>query len=219
MKKIFAVAGLLIAFYSCNTSNTGSPKGTVNSFIEASKTGNIEEIKKYITKSDAGMLEIGESFLAKLDPKGAQNMKDKMAQQFKEKTKDATIEIKDEKIDGDNAIVNVAFAYKGHSETRPFSLVKEDGVWKVSLISTGMKNAGSNESEVQKTMKDMNLDSLQNAIGEGMKELNNMNKDSLKVMMEQGMKEFNKIDKDSLKKAMDQGMKALEKLKDQPKKN
>jgi hypothetical protein len=55
-----------------------------------------------------------------------------MAKEFKEKTSNAKIEIKDEKIDGDNATVNVEFMLDGKRETRPFSLVKEDGLWKIS---------------------------------------------------------------------------------------
>jgi hypothetical protein len=40
----------------------------VAAFIEASKQGNLEEIKKHITKSDASLLEMGENFIAKINP-------------------------------------------------------------------------------------------------------------------------------------------------------
>lgn len=198
MKKLFTGIFFLSIISSCNNGSSGSPKATVAAFIEASKTGNIDAIKKYITKSDAGLLDLGESFLAKLDPNGAKDMKEKMAKEFKEKTKDAKIEIKDEKIEGDNATVNVAFVYAGRTETRPFSLVKEEGLWKISLISTGMKNAGSNQQDGSDAMKAMDIDSLQGAISKG-------------------MEEFNKIDTDSLKKVMGDAMKELEKLKAIPK--
>lgn len=193
MKKILTFVSLAIVVCSCQSGNTNSPKTTVASFIEASKTGNIAEVKKYITKSDAGLLEMGENFLAKLDPNGAKEMKDKMAKEFKDKTKDANIEIKDEKIDGDNATVQVEFTQNGKSETRPFTLIKEDGLWKISLLSTGMKNSGSNEQDVQEAMKSINMDSLKGAIGEGMKEFNKINKDSLKKVIEDGMKEVEKL--------------------------
>lgn len=209
MKRILSCFALMIVLFSCNSSKQGSPKTTVAAFIEASKTGNIAEVKKYITKSDVSLIEMGENIMARFDPSGAKDMKDKMAKEFKEKTKDAKIDIKDEKVDGDNATVNVTFAYEGKSETRPFSLVKEDGLWKVSLLSTGMKNAGNGSKD-----GNMDMDSLKKSINEGMKEFNNLDKDSLKKAIESGMQEFNKMDKDSLKKVMDAGMKELDKLKE-----
>lgn len=198
MKKIITGLALIMVLYSCNSGTNGSPKRTVAAFIEASKQGNIAEVKKYITKSDASLLEMGESFLAKLDPNGAKDMKEKMSKEFKDKTKDAKIEIKDEKIDGDNATVDVEFTHDGKSESRPFSLMKEDGQWKISLLSTGMKNAGSNNPDAQGSMRSMNMDSLKGSISKG-------------------MEEFNKMNKDSLKKVIDEGMKNMEKLKDVPK--
>jgi Domain of unknown function (DUF4878) len=188
MKRIVSCIVLVIALYSCKNGMTGSPKTTVEAFIEASKDGNLTEVKKYITKSDAGMLEIGENFLAKIDSNAAKEMKDKMAKEFKEKSKDANIKIIDEKIDGDNATVNVEFTHDGKTETRPFSLIKEDGQWKISLISTGMKNAGSNDKDIQETMKNMNLDSLKGSIGKGMAEFNKLDKDSLKKLIGEKMK-------------------------------
>ena len=200
MKRILTFVSLIIILYSCNSTQSGSPKKTVEAFIEASKEGNIAEIKKYITKSDAGMLAIGESFLAKLDSNAGKRMMDKMSKEFKDKTKDAKIEIMDEIIDGDNATVNVQFINDGKTETRPFSLVKEDGRWKISLLSTGMKNSGTNEQDMQEVMKTVNMDSLQGSISKG-------------------MEEFNKMNKDSLKKAIEKGMKDMEKLKEVPKEN
>ena len=192
MKKVLSCLSLLIVLYSCNSSNSGSPKGTVSAFIEAAKTGNIAEVKKHITKSDVSLIEMGESFLAKFDPNGAKDMTDKMAKEFKDKTKDASIEIKDEKVDGDKATVDVKFSHEGKSETRPFSLVKEDGQWKISLLSTGMKNSGSNNADM-KDIKNINMDSIRKALDEGMKEYNKMDKDSLKKIMEEGMKEVEKL--------------------------
>ncbi len=192
MKRILAGLCLILFFYGCNNGTSGSPKATVTAFIEAAKEGNIAEIKKHITKSDAGLLDLGESFFAKLDPKSAKDMKDKMASEFKAKTKDANIEIKDEKMDGDNATVNVVFNLDGKRETRPFSLIKEDGQWKISLLSTGMNNAGSDSQDIQETMNTMNMDSLKAAISKGMEEFDKMDKDSLKKVIEEGLKDAEK---------------------------
>lgn len=219
MKRMLACLSLMIALFSCSSISPDSPRKTVVSFIEAAKTGDLAEIKKYISKSDASLMDIGQSFLSKLDPEGGKNMMDKMSKEFKEKTKDAKIEIKDEKIDGDNATVNVEFMNEGKTETRPFSLVKEEGLWKISLMSTGMKNSGGNQQDMEDAMRSINIDNLKGALNEGMKEFNKVDKDSLNKMMQEGMKEFNKISKDSLKKVMDEGMKELNKLKDNTKTN
>jgi len=193
MKKLFISICFLSLLYSCNNAGSGSPKATVAAFIEASKSGNIAEIKKHISKSDAGLLELGQSFIAKLDSNAAKEMQDKIAKEFKEKTKDAKIEIKEEKIDGDNATVNVEFVLNGKTENRPFTLVKEDGQWKISLISTGMNNAGTNQQDASEQMKSMDMDSIKGAISKGMEEYNKMDKDSLNKMMQDAMKELEKL--------------------------
>jgi len=189
---LFAFSVLLV-LGSCNSNNAGSPKNTVSAFIDASKEGNLEEVKKHISKSDLSLIQMGENFLAALNPTGAKDMKDKMAKEFKEKTANADINIGDEKIDGDKATVDVSFKYEGKSETRPFSLIKEDGKWKVSLMSTGMKNAGTNEAEIKETIKNINIDSIQQALKMGMDEMNKIDKDSMKIMMQQAAKEIEKL--------------------------
>jgi len=193
MKRILACICLIAVLYSCKNAGPGSPKGAVAAFIEASKKGDLAEIKKQITKSDVSLIEMGENMMAQFDPKGSQEMKDKMAKEFKDKAANAQIEIKDEKIDGNNATVNVAFVVDGKTENRPFSLLKEEGVWKISLLSTGMKNAGTNEQDSMEAMKSMNMDSLKGAISQGMEEFNKMNKDSLKTVMQEAMKEIEKL--------------------------
>ena len=193
MKRILTCICLVAVLYSCKNAGSGSPKDAVNAFIEASKTGNIAEIKKHITKSDVSLIEMGENMMAQFDPKRSQEMKDKMAKEFKDKAGNAKIEIKDEKVDGSNATVNVAFVVDGKTETRPFSLVKEEGLWKISLLSTGMKNAGSNAQGAMEEMKALNMDSLKGVISQGMEELNKINKDSLKSAMQEAMKEIEKL--------------------------
>jgi hypothetical protein len=197
MKRILSCICLIAVLYSCKNAGSGSPKGAVAAFIEASKNGDIAEIKKHITRSDVSLIEMGESMMAQFDPKGSKDMKEKMAKEFKDKAGNAKIEIKDEKIDGNNATVNVEFVMDGKTENRPFSLLKEDGAWKVSLLSTGMKNAGSDDKDAMEAMKSMNMDSLKGAISQGMEELNKMNKDSLKNAMQEAMKEIEKLKENS----------------------
>ncbi len=193
MKRILTCFWLIAVLYGCKNAGTGSPKDAVAAFIEASKKGDIAEIKKHIIKSDVSLIELGENMMAQFDPKGSQEMKDKMAKEFKDKAGNANIEIKDEKIDGNNATVNVAFMINGKTENRPFSLVKEEGIWKISLLSTGMKNAGPDGQEAMEQMKAMNMDSLKGAITQGMEEFNKMNKDSLKTVMQEAMREIENL--------------------------
>ena len=193
MKRILSCICLVAVLYSCKTGSSGSPKATVSSFIEASKQGNLTDVKKYITKSDVSMLEMAEKMMEQFNPGGVKDMQDKMSKEFKDKTSNAKIDIKDEKIDGSTATVNVEFVNDGKTETHPFSLVKEDGLWKISLLSTGMKNAGSDQQDAKDAMKSMNIDSLKGAISQGMEEMKKMDKDSLKKVMEEGMKELEKL--------------------------
>jgi hypothetical protein len=142
------------------------------------------------------MLEMSEKMMEQFNPGGMKDMKDKMAKEFKDKTSNAKIDIKDEKIDGSTATVNVEFVNDGKTETHPFSLVKEDGLWKISLLSTGMKNGGTDQQDAQDAIKSMNMDSLKGAISQGMEEMKKMDKDSLKKVMEGAMKELEKLKKD-----------------------
>src|SRR5690349_13810015 len=160
MKQMLSAFLLAIVLFSCKSGPSGSPKATVSSFINAAREGNLAEVKKYISKSDVSMLDIGETLLAKLDPEASKGMKDKMMKEFKEKTKDAKVEIKDEKTDGDNATVNVQFTNNGKTETHPFSLVREEGQWKISLLAGAMKYSRSDPEDIKKAMKNINIDSL-----------------------------------------------------------
>lgn len=193
MKKTLPFICLFLILSSCQSELSDSPKKTVTAFIEAAKTGNIAEIKNQITQSDVGLLEIGENLLAQFDSTGSSSLKDQLAKEFSDQTKDATIEIKNDKIDGNNATVNVTFSSDGRTETRPFSLLKEDGKWKISLVSTGLQNAGVKEQEIKKMLQSHNLDSLKQSITKGLQEqLKTINKDSLKKVIEDRMKTIEK---------------------------
>jgi hypothetical protein len=193
MKKIIGSLCLIALLYSCKNTTTSTPTSTVNSFIAASKEGDIDEIKKYISRQDISLMEMGEGFLSRVDSNAANEMKQKFATDFKDKVKDTRIDVKDEKIDGNNATVNVEFNHEGKTDTRPFSLVKEDGKWKISLMSTGMNNSGANKEDIEEAMKSINLDSLPASVQKEIGNLNQMDKDSLNKLMKEGMKELEKL--------------------------
>ncbi len=193
MKKIIGCLCLIALLYSCKTPGTSTPTATVNSFIAAAKDGDVDEIKKYISRQDVSLMEMGERFLAGVDSNAANEMKHKFSTDFKDKVKDAKIDVKDEKIDGTNATVNVEFSHEGKTESRPFSLVKEDGKWKISLMSTGMNSSGENKEDIEEAMQSINLDSLPASVQKEIGKLNQMDKDSLNKLMQEGMKELEKL--------------------------
>lgn len=199
MRKFLFIAVVSALLFSCSGSNpdTDTPTGVVNAFIESSRQGDIDGIKKYLTEQDVKLINMGEQFMGMMDSAQKNTMKEKMAQEFKENTKDVNIEVGNEKIDGDKATVDVSSTREGKKQTQPFSLKKENGQWKISLLSTGMKSSGMTQDEMDKKM---------GKFDEGMKGMN----DSVAKALEQ----LKKIDPDSLKKLMNQGMKELEKLKE-----
>ncbi len=199
MRKLLFAAVITASLYSCTSpgTRTDTPTGVVNAFIESSKQGDIDGIKKYLTEQDVKLIDMGEQFMGMMDSAQKNTMKEKMAQEFKKNTKDVNIEVGNEKIDGDKATVEVSSTKEGKKTTQPFSLKKENGQWKISLLSTGMKSSGMTQDEMDTKMGKFN---------EGMKGMN----DSVAKALEQ----LKKIDPDSLKKLMNQGMKELEKLKE-----
>lgn len=199
MRKLLLIVTIASLLFSCSGTNTNSdsPKGIVNAFIEASKQGDIDGIKKYITAQDVKLLEIGQQFIGILDSTQKNKIQEEMAEEFKKGTKDVAINIGSEKIDGDNATVDVSTTKDGKTETHAFALKKENGQWKISLVSTGMRSSGMTQEEMDTKMK--NLD-------DGMKGMN----DSIAKAMEQ----LKKISPDSLKKLMNQSVEQLKKLKE-----
>ncbi len=201
MRKLFFIAAVSVLFSYCSSSpGTGTPKGVVNAFMEASKKGDIESLKKYITSQDAALLSLGESFMKNLDSSQADGMKEKMAEDFKKKTEGVKIDIGNEKINGDEATVDVTMTKEGKPETLPFALKKEDGKWKISLMSTGMRASGMSQAEMDKEIKN---------VQDGMKDMAGM-KDSLAKAIEQ----LKGINKDSLAKIMNQSTEQLKKLQE-----
>lgn len=138
MKQKLPFLCLIFWLCSCQSSTPDSPKKNVAAFIEAAKKRDFDEIKRQITKSDASFLEIGENLLSQLDSTDSGKMRDEITRTFSNQTDGIAIEIKEEKIEGNNATVNVSFSKGGSTETRLFKLQKEDGKWKISLLSSGL---------------------------------------------------------------------------------
>lgn len=180
MKYIFGFLTIAILMVGCSGGDASSPKGTMVAFIEASKKGDIEAVKKLISKNDLAMWN---SFTQLLGKDSA--MIEKKKQEFVEQYKDVTYAVKDEKIDGDKAVVNLEIKDKDSTVSHPFNLVKEDGSWKVSLMSSAFSHNGMNDANINigdsikkglEQMKNINIDSLHGAMKEGLQKLKELEK-------------------------------------------
>ncbi len=118
---------------------TGSPSEVLKSFTEATQKKDIETIKKTLSK---GTLKVSEESAKK------QNISlDEMLMKI-ENTKDKKLpEVRNEKIDGDTATVEVKNEGSGEYDVMPF--VKEDGSWKLALdlFMEGMRKKFEEESK------------------------------------------------------------------------
>lgn len=193
MKKIIVMLCLAAGFAACNgkTDQASSPTASIDAMFTAMKNGNMDDIKKFITKNDIAMIESAEKLMNSIDSGAIQKMKSKMGDEFKAKVKDVKYTLKNEKIDGDKATVDAEVTEEGKVNTHTFNLVKEDGDWKISLMNSGgngmfnsMKgNMGPDNNDMQK----------------GLEKLQKMDPDSLKMLMNKGMQAL-----DSLSKKMEE---------------
>ena len=204
MKYILSLVTILV-LVGCK-SDLATPKGTVSAFIEAMKKGDIEGVKKLITKSDLSLLNTAES-LAKTFGQDATAMTEKIKKEFIEKSKTVSYTVKDEKIDGDKAEVNVEVKESDKTTTQPFQLLKEDGNWKISFTSTGLNMANKDGN-----MNNENIN-IADSIKKGLEQLKNINPDSLKAMMKDGFEKLKDI-KEKNPEAVKKMEEVLKRLKD-----
>jgi cellobiose-specific phosphotransferase system component IIA len=169
---------------ACNAGGN-SPKATVDAMFAAMKTGNLDDMKKYITKSDVALLEAAEKVMVAFDPDASKKMREKMTAEFKDQVKDVTYVLKDEKITGDNATVTAEITQNGKTESQNIDLLKEDGVWKVSFSKS--KFSGGDKAKLEEELKNMNPDSIKSKIKQGLEEMKNMNSDSFRQEMNKAL--------------------------------
>jgi hypothetical protein len=179
MKKVCLLLCLAAGFTACNSKNDlQSPTAAIDAMFTAMKNGNMEDIKKFITKKDVAFIESAEKLVNSLDPEGVQKMKNKMGDEFKAKVSSVKYTLKNEKLDGDNATVDAEVTEDGKLNTHTFNLVKEEGVWKISLLNSGDGMFNSMKGNLGPDHKDMEA---------GLEKLKKMDPDSLKMMMKKGM--------------------------------
>ncbi len=186
MKKILLVLCIITGLSACRN-ETGSPTVAINGMFAAMKSGNIEEMKKFITKSDAAMMEAGEKLLNSIDPEAIKKIKDKMTGEFKEKAKNITYSLKNEKIDGDIATVEAEVMEDGKTSTHQLELVKEEGDWKIALSKPGNGMFNSMKGNMGKERDGRGLE-------DGLERLKNMDRDSLKMLINKGLQALDSLD-------------------------
>jgi hypothetical protein len=176
IKKILPALLVLTWLVSCKSKDSIiSPTTAVDSMFNAMKSGDFEATKKFISRNDLAMLEAAEQFMNSVDPDGIKKMKEKMAANFREKSKSISYKLKNEKITGDNATVDVEVTEEnGKSGSHTFNLVKEEGTWKIALSRSG---------EMFNSMKG-NLGRKERGLEDGLEKLKNMPPDSLKKMLD-----------------------------------
>ncbi|MEP7255048.1 MAG: DUF4878 domain-containing protein [Ferruginibacter sp.] len=176
MKKILFALCIITGLAACK-SESASPAASIDGMFAAMKSGNIDSIKKFVTKSDAGMMEAAEKILEAVNPEALKKIKEKVIADFMENAKNIQYKLKNEKIDGDNATVEAEITDEGKKTTHTFGLVKEDGIWKIALTKAG--------NEIFNSMKG-NMGPGRPDLKTGFDKLQNMDKDTLKMLLNKG---------------------------------
>ncbi len=140
--KTILVAACAIILVACG-GGSDSPEAVTTAFVKAISSKDFEGAKKYCTKNSASIIDGLKSFAA-------------MAPETKLSKEDCKCDVKDDK-----ATCTFCCA-EGKSEEK-YTLVKEDGKWKVEYVKTGMDNAGETIGEGMNDLKDA-VDTLSNAI-------------------------------------------------------
>lgn len=126
MKTYKTIAVALCAFFvfGCSALQpTPSPTDTLKTFIEASKNKDAEKIKKTLSKGTISIIE---------ETAKTQNTTvDELLKKDNGMTVKEMPEMRNEKIEGDAATLEVKNVVTGDFDTIPF--VKEDGGWKIAL--------------------------------------------------------------------------------------
>lgn len=190
MNKLIVALVLLFTINGCKDGPSTPPTVVLDSMLTEMKNGNIEGMKKYITKSDVAMLEAAEKFMAGIDSGGITKIKSRMAEGLKENAKKIHYTIKDEKIDGNHASVEAEIITKDSASQekitkQTFELVKEDNAWKIALSKPG--------NEMFNSMKG-NMGKRDGDLKDGLEKLQKMDPDTLKLLIKKGLQALDSMD-------------------------
>ena len=190
MKKILFAFCITACFAGCSN-ESATPTASIDGMLAAMKTGSIDSMKKYITRSDAAMIEAAEKILTAVNPGAVSRIKEKIITEMKEKAGDIQYTLKSQKIKGDNATVEADITHEGKTTPHTFELVKEDGVWKIALSKPG--------NDIFNSMKG-NLGTEKPDLRSGLEKLEKMDKDTLKMLLDNGAQALDSLDVKTKKK-------------------
>lgn len=192
MKQILFALCLTLLFAACKEP-ANPPTAVLDGMFTAMKAGNMDDMKKFITKQDVALLETAEKFMTQVDPEGIKKLKARMIEEFKEKAKNITYTLKNEKIEDDHATVDAEITTKdstGKISDKPgkhtFELVKENNSWKIALSQPG--------NEMFNSMKG-NMGAQKGNIKDGLDKLQKMNPDSLRMLISKGLQAMDSLNK------------------------
>ncbi|MEO6390217.1 MAG: DUF4878 domain-containing protein [Pyrinomonadaceae bacterium] len=123
---LVALAAVVIAVAGCGWLGGSSPTAAMLSFYEASRNQDATAMKKYLSKASIEMME-------KMAKEKSKSLDEFLKEgKLGRGDKDPKVpEVRNEKIDGDKATLEVKDTDRDKWETIPF--VKEDGSWKIAL--------------------------------------------------------------------------------------
>jgi len=160
------------------------PTAVLDGMFTAMKKGNIEDMKKFITRTDIAMLDAAEKFMTTVDSAGVKQLKARMTEEFKANANKIQYSLSNEKIEDDHATVDATIITKDSAgqavpKKHTFELVKEDNAWKIALSKPG--------NEMFNSMKG-NMGAKKGDIKDGLERLQKMDPDSLRMLISKGLR-------------------------------
>ncbi len=190
MKKILFALCMAACLAGCSN-ESATPTATIDGMLAAMKMGSIDSMKKYITRSDAAMIEAAEKILTAVNPGAVSKIKEKIITEMKTAAGGIQYKLKSQKINGDNATVEADVTHEGKTTAHTFELVKEDGAWKIALSKPG--------NDIFNSMKG-NLGNEKPDLRTGLEKLEKMDKDTLKMILDKGAQALDSLDPKTKKK-------------------
>lgn len=190
MKKILFALCVAACLAGCSN-ESATPTATIDGMLAAMKMGSIDSMKKYITRSDAAMIEAAEKILTAVNPGAVSKIKEKIITEMKTAAGGIQYKLKSQKINGDNATVEADVTHEGKTTAHTFELVKEDGAWKIALSKPG--------NDIFNSMKG-NLGNEKPDLRTGLEKLEKMDKDTLKMLLDKGAQALDSLDAKTKKK-------------------
>jgi hypothetical protein len=132
---IFLLLTLFIALPGCSRGEGGSPRQAAESFVAAMKSGKADSVWQNLSERRKKKLEEKKGSL-----KAAQDTIEHMLKNEGASKELSTTRIKDDKVEGEKALVTLQFSTKeGKESSKVLTLVKEKGEWKIDSLSSTEK--------------------------------------------------------------------------------